>query len=96
MNTRKKVVSTAVDAISFMAKATHSLSVEMTDRLKPVLNKEVRSLCDMEPTPSEYLFRENMNESLKSTKENNKLSHNLVSTKSRNKVAGHSSRTAFK
>ena len=90
------MVSTAIDAISFMAKATHSLSVEMADRLKPVLNKEVRSLCDLEPTSSKYLFRENMNESLKSTKENYKLSHNLVSTRSRNKVAGYSSRTAFK
>ena len=40
----KKVVSTAIDAISFMAKATHSLSAERRDRLKPALNEEVRSL----------------------------------------------------
>ena len=79
-----------------MAKATHSLSAERTDRLKPALNEEVRSLCDLEPTSSEYLFGENMNESLKLAKENDKLSQNLVSTKSRNKVAGHSSRTGFK
>ena len=43
--------------------------------------------CDLEPTSSEYLFGENMNESLKLPKENYKLSQNLVSTKSRNKVA---------
>ena len=92
----KNVVSTAIDAISFMAKATHSLSVERTDRLKPALNEEVRSLCDLEPTSSEYLFGENMNESLKLAKENYKLSQNLVSTKSRNKAAGPSSRTGFK
>ena len=52
----KKVVSTAIDAISFMAKATHSLSAERRDRLKPALNEEVRSICDLEPTSSEYLF----------------------------------------
>ena len=92
----KKVVSTAIDAISFMAKATHSLSAERRDRLKPALNEEVRSLCDLEPTSSEYLFGENMNESLKLAKENYKLSQNLVSTKSRNKAAGPSSRTGFK
>ena len=40
----KKVVSTAIDAVSFMAKATHSLSAERGDRLKPALNEEVRSL----------------------------------------------------
>ena len=37
-----------------------------------------------------------MNESLQLAKENYKLSLNLVSTKSRNKLAGPSSRTCFK
>ena len=37
-----------------------------------------------------------MNECLKLAKENYKLSQNLVSTKSRNKAAGPSSRTGFK
>ena len=90
------MVSTAIDAISFMAKATHSLFAERRDHLKLALNEEVRSLCDLEPTSSEYLFGENMNESLKLAKENYKLSQNLVSTKSRNKAAGPSSRTGFK
>ena len=52
----KKVVSIAIGAISFMTKATHSLSAERRDRLKPALNEEVRSICDLEPTSSEYLF----------------------------------------
>ena len=54
----KKVVSTAIDAISFMAKASHSISMERRDRLKPALNEEVRGLCDSEPNSSEYLFGE--------------------------------------
>ena len=62
--------SATIDAISFMAKATHSLSAERRDRLKPALNKEVRSLCDLEHTSYEYLFGENMNKSLKLVKEN--------------------------
>ena len=40
----KKVVSIAIDAISLMTKATHSLSAESKDRLKPALNENVRSL----------------------------------------------------
>ena len=44
-----------------MEKATHSISVERKDRLKPALSEEVRSLCDLEPISSEYLFGENMN-----------------------------------
>ena len=43
-----------------MAKATHSLPEERRDRLKPALNEEVRSLCNLEPTSPEYLFGENM------------------------------------
>ena len=39
----KKVVSTAIDVISFMAKTTHSISAERRDRLKPDLNEEVPS-----------------------------------------------------
>ena len=92
----KKVVSTAIDVILFMAKATHSLSTERRDRLKPALNEEVRSLCDLEPTSCEYLFGENMNENLKLAKENYKLSQNSVSIKLRNKVTEPSSRTGFK
>ena len=40
----KKVVSSAIDVISFMAKPTHSLFTERRDRLKTALNEEVRSL----------------------------------------------------
>ena len=79
----------------FYAKATHSLSTERRECLKPALNEEVWSLCDLEPTSSDYLFGENMNESLKLAIYY-KLSQNLVSTKSRNKVAGPSSRAGFK
>ena len=37
----KKVVSTAIDAISFMAKATHSLFAKRRDHLKLTLNEEI-------------------------------------------------------
>ena len=68
------MVSTAiVDAISFIEKTTDFLSAERRDRLKSALNEEVWSLCDLEPISSEYLFGENMNESLKLAKENYKL-----------------------
>ena len=90
------MVSTVIDAISVIEKATHSLSAKRRDRLKIALNEEVRSMCDLESTSSEYLFEENMNESLKLGKENYKLSQNLVNIKSRNKVAQPSSRAGFK
>ena len=82
------MVSTTTDVTSFMVKATDSLSAEKRDRLKPALYEEVRRLCDLEPTPPEYIFEENMNEILMLAKKNYKLSQDLVRTKSRNKVAG--------
>ena len=59
-------------------------------------NEEVWSLYDLKPTSSEYLFGGNINESLKLAKGNYKLSQNLVSAKSRNKVELPSSRAGFK
>ena len=81
-----------------MEKATHSLSCRNERSFKTAFNEEGRSLCDFEPTSSEYLFEEKVNENLKLAKGNYKLSQNLVksSTKSRNNVAGPLSRTGFK
>ena len=90
------MISTAIVASSFIAKATRSYSAETRYHLKPALKEEVRSLCDLQPTSFEYIFGENVNESLKLGKETYKLSQNLVSTKSRNKIAGLSLRTGFK
>lgn len=90
------MVGTAIDDISFKAKATHFISAERIGRLKPGLNEELRSLSNSKPTSSEYLFGENMNKSLKVAKKNPKLSLNLVITKLRNKVVGPLSRAGFK
>ena len=65
----KKVVSTAIDVISFMAKV-NSFSAERRDRLKPALNEEIRSFCELKLTSTEYPFEKNMDESLKLAKEN--------------------------
>ena len=81
-------LSTSIDTISFMPKATHFIYAERNARLKPILNEEVQNPYCLESTSSEYHFGENMNESLKLAKENYKLSINLLSTKSRYKVAG--------
>ena len=88
--------STVIDAISFMENGINTLSEGRRDRSKPALNEEVRNLCHLVPASSEYLFEENMNENLKLTKKIYKLSHSLVSTKSRNNVAVPSSTEGFK
>ena len=82
------MASTAIVASCFIAETRY--------HLKPALKEEVRRLYDLQPTSFEYLFGENVNESLKLGKETYKLSQNLVSTKSRNKVAGISLKTGFK
>ena len=79
-----------------MGKTTHDLLAEKRDRLKLALNEKVQNPCDFECASFEYLFRENINESLKLAKGNYKMSQNFVSNKSRNKVAGPLSRIGFK
>ena len=71
-----------------MPKSTHFIYEERKARLKPILNEEVQNPFDLESTSAEYYFGENMNESLKLAKENYNFSINLLSTKSRYKVAG--------
>ena len=68
-----------MDVIFFMAITTSILQKGESE--------EVLSLFDLKPTSSEYLFGGNINESLKLAKGNYKLSQNLVSAKSRKKVA---------
>ena len=54
--------------VTLMAKAHKQISAERKERLKPVLNEGIRTLCDKETTDSKYNFGENLLESMKEAK----------------------------
>ena len=68
--------------MTVLGKASQLISTERKDKLKPALNEDIRSLRDNDHTTSDYLFGENISESLKLTKENHKLAQNLANSKS--------------
>ena len=54
---------------------------ERKERLKPVLNEDIRGLCDKDTTSSEYLSGENLVESMREAKENNRISKISITIK---------------
>ena len=61
----KKVMGHTVDSITLLGRAHKQISAERKERLKPVLNEDIRTLCDKETSDSKYLFGENLLESMK-------------------------------
>ena len=48
-----------------MGRADKQISAERKEHLKPLINKEIRTLCHNETSDSKYLFGENLLESMK-------------------------------
>ena len=59
----KTFVSLGLDAMTLLGKANQLISGEWKDKLKPVLNEDIRSLCDNDHATSDYLFEEDISES---------------------------------
>ena len=67
-----------VDSITLLGGAHKQISAERKERLKPVVNEDIRTLCDKETSDSKYLFGENLLESMKEAKESFRISNSLV------------------
>ena len=67
-----------VDSVTLMGRAHKQISAESKERLKPVLNEDIRTLCDKETSDSKYLFGENLLESMtRKAKESFRISNSL-------------------
>ena len=52
----RKVLGHTVDSVTLMGKAHKQISAERKERFRPVLNEDIRTLCDKETLDSKYLF----------------------------------------
>ena len=77
----RQVMGYTVESITLLGRAHKQISNERKERLKPVLNEDIRGLCNKETT-SEYLFGENLVESMRETKENYRISNSIINTTS--------------
>ena len=78
----RQVMGYTVDSITLLGRAHKQISNERKERLKPVLNEDIRGLCDKDTTSSEYLFGENLVESMREAKENYRISNSIINTTS--------------
>ena len=78
----RQVMGYTVDSITLLGRAHKQISNEQKERLKPVLNEDFRGLCDKETTSSEYLFGENLVESMREAKGNYRISDSIINTTS--------------
>ena len=61
-----------------MRRAQKQISSERNERLKLVLNEDIRTLYKKETSDSKYCFRENLLKSMKEAKESFRISYSLV------------------
>ena len=74
----RKVMGHTVDYVTLMGRAHKQISAECKEPLKPVLNEDIRTLCDKETLDSKYLFGDNLMERMKESKESFRISNSLV------------------
>ena len=85
----QKVMGHTVNSVTFMDRACKQILAERKERLKPVLNEAIRTLCAKKTSESKYLFEQNLPESMTEAKESFRISNNflLVSCKSGSKCS---------
>ena len=52
----RKVLGHTVDSVALIGRAHKQISAERKERFRPVLNEDIRTLCDKETLDSKYLF----------------------------------------
>ena len=76
----RQVMGYTVDSITLLGIAHKQISNEQKERLKPVLNEDIRDHCDKDTTSLEYLFGENLVESMREAKEYYRISNSIINT----------------
>ena len=73
-----------VDSVTLIGTAYKKISAERKEHLNPVLNENIRKLCDKETSDSKYLFGENLLVRMKEAKEPFRVSNCLVNNSTTN------------
>ena len=74
----RKFMGRTANSVTLMGRTHKQILEERKERLNPVLNEGIRTLCDKETSDSKYLFRESLLKSMKEAKESFRISNSLV------------------
>ena len=72
------IIRKLTDSIALMGHATYELSLHRRDLMRPSINNELRSLCNQQIPVTDQLFGNDVQNSLKTIKECNKIANNCT------------------
>ena len=70
---KQKIISSLTDSLALLDHATYDLSLGRRAILRPSINKELRALCNQQIPVTNFLFGDDVQTSLKTIKECNKI-----------------------
>ena len=68
MDEKPKIISSLTDSLALLGHATYELSLRRRDIRRPSINKELRALCNQQIPVTDFLFGDDVQSSLKTTK----------------------------
>ena len=71
-------ISSLTDLLAFLGHATYELSLRRRDIMRPSINKELRALCNQQISVTDFLFGDDVQSSLKTIKECNKIASSVT------------------
>ena len=75
---KQKVITSLTDSLALLGHATYELSLRRRDIMRPSINKELRALCSPQIPVTEFLFGDDVQGSLKTIKECNKIANSVT------------------
>ena len=70
---KQKIISSLTDSLALLGHSTYELSLRRRDIMRLSINKELRALCNQQIPVTDFLFGDNVQSSLKTIKECNKI-----------------------
>ena len=77
MDEKPEIISSLIDSLALLGHATYELSLWRRDIMRPSINKELRALCNQQFPVTDFLFGDDVQSSLKTIKECNKIASSV-------------------
>ena len=75
---KPKIISSLTDSLALLGHLTYELSLRRRDIMRPSINKELRALCNQQIPVTDFLFGDDVQSSLKTIKECNKIASSVT------------------
>ena len=74
----QKIISSLTDSLALLGHVTYELPLRRRDIMRPSINKKLRALCNQQIPVKDFLFGDDVQNSLKTIKECNKIASSVT------------------